>query len=143
MDEEFFLNNFNTPLPAELERQFQAWLRAESKKKKRDLSMDLYTYDMRGFWMLKMAGIAKEDPKTDHYPDTFKKPNHPTFSVESIYNQAPSPAGGKFQGGIWGKEGEFFMPSREMLATTHKRDYLEDFFKRYEKGIELRWPGAQ
>ncbi len=38
-------------------------------------------YDYRGAYL---AGILP-DPNTNHWPDTFKKPNHPTFSNESKY----------------------------------------------------------
>lgn len=35
-----------------------------------------------------------------HYPDTFKKPNHPTFSDESIYHLEATP-GGKWRGNTY------------------------------------------
>jgi len=47
-------------------------------------------YDYRGAYA---AGIMPSLP-SGHWPDTFKKPNHPTFSVESQYSGAyPEKAG--------------------------------------------------
>lgn len=37
-------------------------------------------YDLHGAFK---AGLVPNP--NGHWPDTFKKPNHPTFSVESIY----------------------------------------------------------
>jgi hypothetical protein len=49
-------------------------------------------YDLRGAFK---AGLTP-DPQSGHWPDTFKKPNHPTFSVESIY--APYGKPGRWKG---------------------------------------------
>jgi hypothetical protein len=65
--------------------------------------MDLYDYDLRGLW--KSGGGFGADA---HATDQFKKPNHPTFSIESQYNGVPRPDGGVFQGGHW--LGEQFVP---------------------------------
>ena len=138
----YFMENFNTPLTQEMEQQFQYWVGDLSRRMGRNVAMDLYNYDMRGFWLAQKTGNASIDPETLHFPDTFKKPNHPTFSAESIYNGTPSPYGKKFQGGIWDPKGKWFMPSKEMLGLTHPKPYMERYFKEREKGIELRFPGA-
>lgn len=67
---------------------------AYSKKFSPEDSTD---YDMKGYFQ----DHPDADPHTDgtHYPDTYKKPNHPTFSDESQYNGV---AGN--QGGTWGTE---------------------------------------
>lgn len=59
-----------------------------------------YDYDLRGAFK---AG-STPDAASGHFPDTFKKPNHPTFSVESQYARQPEFAG------RW--SGETFLPSR-------------------------------
>ncbi len=47
-------------------------------------------YDLKAAWA---AGL-KPDPNEDmHFPDTFKRPDHPKFSVESIYWKPGMPAG--------------------------------------------------
>lgn len=59
-----------------------------------------HDYDLRGAFK---AGITL-DPSTGHWPDTYKKPNHPTFSNESIYaKQFPE------QAGSW-NENKFIQP---------------------------------
>ena len=52
---------------------------------------DSYDYDMQG-WYKANPGA---DPKGEgvHYPDTFKKPNHPTFSDQSQYHSDDTPGG--------------------------------------------------
>lgn len=75
------------------ESAFQAW-----KKKYAHPQDNGEDYDLRGAWK---AGLK---PGSDgHWPDTFKRPNHPTFSNESKYanNEGAKP-------GRW--EGEEFIP---------------------------------
>lgn len=70
---------FDTPLTDEQERRYQRW-RATLPR----LLQYEGDYDLRGYWL---------DPKTvkrgvkdrQHFTDKYKKPNHPTFSVESKY----------------------------------------------------------
>ena len=50
-------------------------------------SMD---YDMRGAWSQLGGGLL---PPGTHYPDTFKLPNHPTFSAGSRYASPEQPGG--------------------------------------------------
>ena len=88
-----FLNNFNTQLSDEQEIAFQNWLVENIQKYGIDISNDLESYDLRGFWL---NGGDKDEAfrqRKGHAPDTYKKPNHPTFSVESIYNSDLYPGG--------------------------------------------------
>src|SRR5262245_34549188 len=74
---------YDTPLTPDEETQFQTW---KQKYAPRDSGAD---YDLRGAFK---EGLTP-DPVTGHWPDTYKKPNHPTFSVESKYaKQAPEKA---------------------------------------------------
>lgn len=59
-----------------------------------------------------------------HYPDTYKKPNHPTFSDESIYSTKETP------GGHWGYQNgkEVFYPS-EWQIETFGNNYILDGMK--------------
>jgi len=133
---EYFRKNFNTPLTANEEEQFQRWLADESQKRGRDISKDLYNYDVRGFWA-NSEGVDE----TGHGTDRYKKPNHPTFSNESIYHGSPSPFGWPWEGGRWRSRGDAaeFIPSKRMLQTTHPRGYLERFFER-ENAREINRP---
>ena len=75
---------YETKLTPDEEKEFQKW---KAKVAPNDSGQD---YDLRGAFK---AGV-EPDPQTGHMPDTFKKPNHPTFSNESQYApQAPNLAG--------------------------------------------------
>ena len=80
------LQSFDTRLTPDEEVAFQAWKQQYAPN---DSGED---YDLRGAFK---AGL-KPSPESGHWPDTFKKPNHPTFSEESIY--APFGKPGKWSG---------------------------------------------
>lgn len=83
--------DFNTPLTAEEEWAFQVW---KQRYAPNDSGAD---YDLRGAFK---AGL-QPDPQTGHWADTFKKPNHPTFSDQSQYAPYGNP-------GSW--NGDTFIP---------------------------------
>jgi|SRR5215831_4789967 len=86
-------SHLNTPITPAEEPAFQLW---KQKNAPKDSGFD---YDLAGAFK---AGVVR-DPKTGHMPDTFKKPNHPTFSNQSkFYAIAPEKAG------RW--EGDRFIP---------------------------------
>jgi hypothetical protein len=75
---------YNTQLAPDQQVAFQHW---KQQYAPRDSGID---YDLRGAFA---AGLMP-DSQTGHWPDTFKKPNHPTFSNESQYARAaPQRAG--------------------------------------------------
>jgi hypothetical protein len=86
-------------------------------------------YDLRGAFK---AGF-QPDPETGHWPDTFKKPNHPTFSDQSIYaKDRPDLAGAwdgdtyvpaarrRIAGAFEAAEG-MQEPSRALYEAKHRR----------------------
>lgn len=76
--------NFNTILSQSEEKGFQNW---KSQNAPRDSGED---YDLRGAYK---SGLQR-DSESGHMSDKYKKPNHPTFSDESIYaKEAPDKAG--------------------------------------------------
>lgn len=88
-------DDYNTRLDDDDEKKFQSW---KSKNAPNDSGAD---YDLRGAYK---AGNSA-DPKTGHWDDTFKKPNHPTFSTFSKYaKDAPDKAG------TW--DGDKYVPPR-------------------------------
>lgn len=101
---------YNTKLTPEEEKQFQRWLYKHGRDVQRNVSsikMDQGTYDIRGFW--------KNNEKTigGHGPDTYKKPNHPTFSNESIHASDENP------GGVWNGAG--YQPTEQTLKLYGKK----------------------
>jgi len=78
-------NDYNTKLSSEEEAAFPAW---KAKNAPNDSGAD---YDLRGAFR---EGLSRDNAAGEHFPDTYKKPNHPTFSDQSIYAQyAPDKAG--------------------------------------------------
>jgi hypothetical protein len=85
--EEDLTNQYNTPLTPDEETRYQEWAKQNHREG------DSFDYDMRGAWK---EGI-QADPSTGHFPDTYKKPNHPTFSDESQYHGADGRMGGHWK----------------------------------------------
>lgn len=82
------LDPYETQLSPAKEKEFLAWKKQYAP---RDSGVD---YDLRGAFD---AGLTP-DPETGHWPDTFKKPNHPTFSVESKYAKNRPDLAGRWSG---------------------------------------------
>lgn len=111
---------FNTILTPEEEDAFQEWkLRLAPDDSGKD-------YDLRGAYK---AGITPAGPEAGadegHWPDTFKKPNHPTFSTQSRYAAQGEP-------GRW--EGKKFVPPQ----YDDPQDALISMLRR--DGLRLRGP---
>lgn len=100
------LGKYDTPLsdPAE-EQVFQYWKEQFAPK---DPGND---YDLRGAFK---NGITP-DPQTGNWPDTFKKPNHPTFSDQSIYTKDRPDLAGKW-------EGDKYIPPQLFDTSSIKSD---------------------
>jgi cell wall-associated NlpC family hydrolase len=84
----------DTPLSPQGEGAFQMWKAQYAPK---DSGWD---YDLRGAFA---AGL-KPDAASGHWPDTYKKPNHPTFSDQSRYAKDYP-----HQAGRW--DGETYIPA--------------------------------
>lgn len=89
-----------------------------------------YDYDS---W--KKANPDTQMSPGQHYPDTYKLPNHMTFSDESIYHSDTTP------GGHWGQEDgkDTFTPS-EYNLKQHTPEEMQDYFKRVEPDVTLKLP---
>lgn len=86
---------YNTVLSGAEEQRFKQW---KQRYAPNDSGED---YDLRGAFK---AGL-KPDPKSGHWPDTYKKPNHPTFSNESQYAVGADAT----KAGEW--EGDRYLPA--------------------------------
>ncbi len=120
-----FRNQYNTELPQESVEPFFLWAMEESKQKGRNIFNDMQDYDLQGYFL---SGMWKGG-SGGHGPDTFKKPNHPTFSNESMYHGVD-----EYKGGKWGENS--FTPSETNLEFFNKGQY-SDYFMRFEPGITL------
>ena len=124
-----FTDKYNTQLTPEQEQQFQSWVTQQSQATGRNVSNDLYDYDLRGDWA---QGAARDE--RGHGTDTFKKPNHPTFSTGSKYHGADDTEGGE-----WGKadDGSWtFKPGKSNLEHFSPEE-LKDYFDKVEPGNKL------
>lgn len=120
-----YTDKFNTALSPVDEAVFWKWATENNKVR------DLYDYDLRGAWLEQQKHGNQADSR-GHYPDTFKKPNHITFSRGSRYSNAAHP------GGEWGeKDGvPFFKPSA-YTVQMHGVGKLYEYMKAVEPGVVL------
>lgn len=68
------------------------------------------------------------DPVTGHWSDKGKRPNHPTFSEESIYSTPQTP------GGRWADSNangltNTFVPSQQMYDDQQRMKYLVEYLR--------------
>lgn len=122
---------FDTKLDPENEERFTNWAGRLSEIRKRDMLKDLEDYDLRGYWL---NGGSADTSSEGHFPDTYKKPNHPTFSDQSIYHD-----GENFIGGSW-KGDTAFVPGPTNLKYRDPVS-LWEYFKEHEPNVRLLGPG--
>ena len=127
VDPRDFTHRFNTKLNPEDEDKFQAWAKKSNVGKNHS-----YNYDMRGAWK---SGASSDE--RNHYPDTYKKPNHPTFSDQSQYH------GEKYQGGKWSDIGKGKYQFTVGKDNMHSKKELQDYWNEVEardghKLVDLR-----
>lgn len=123
-DKRDFTDRFNTKLTDKEEAAYQKWAAENGRQN------DAYDYDMRGAWK---EGVDQSE--NGHFPDTYKKPNHPTFSDESKYSDKDN------KGGKWSKKGDkdVFTPSDTNLKH-YKADELRNYFQTVEPTADLALP---
>lgn len=116
---------YNTQLTPDEESAYQAWAKGQGREK------DVFNYDLRGAWKELQSGTMSEDER-GHLGDKYKKPNHPTFSTESIYNGKDG-----YQGGVWSRNGnvDVYTPQHKLTPEQAKR--LRLYFAKYEEGVAL------
>lgn len=115
--------SYNTPLnPAE-----------QAVYNTRFSAQDSKDYDMQGWFKANPTTLPNAEGV--HYPDTFKKPNHPTFSDQSMYH------GEANRGGSWTVENgqDVFTPSDLNLKNMPRED-MQAYFDKVEKGVKLNLP---
>ena len=88
---------------------------------------DTVNYDLRGAWLNNPKSISN----TGHLTDTYKKPNHPTFSTDSKYSTPKNP------GGTWvaGKKNSWsFTPSQRQISRAGGLAPFKKNFNTSEQG---------
>jgi len=112
---------YDTKLDPEEEKAFQVWRAANVNP--RDSGED---YDFRGAWKAKEVSAINPADGLPHWSDRFKKPNHPTFSTESVYaKDRPDLAG------TW--DGENYKPNPKRVfdvAQAKVWDLAQDAVKK-------------
>lgn len=119
---------YDTPLTSEQEQDY-------SSKFGPDANGD---YDMKGYYLDNPG--TNPNAEGQHYPDTYKKPWHPTFSDESMYHGV---AGN--QGGSWGTDADgkdTFTPGPTNIHL-HGVLGLLDYFDKTEPNATLLMPKAK
>lgn len=114
-----YRDRFNTPLNKRQTKRFNEWAAEESERQGRDIMMDKGAYDVQGFWK---SGDYNRMVK-GHGTDTWKKPNHPTFSNQSKYHGIDG-----FYGGNWTPE-DGYQPSKQ-TADMYGPSYYNWLFGR-------------
>lgn len=97
---------------------------------------DSKDYDMRGLYADDPEATAKF-LAGEHGPDTYKKPWHPTFSDESMYNGVAGT-----QGGTWGRDADgkdTFAPGKTNMQL-HGLLGMMDYFDKNEPNATLLMP---
>ena len=134
--DEQFRAAYNTKLSPADEAAYSEWVKSQGAKAGRDMNNDEIDYDMRGAWK---SGAAQAD--NGHFPDTYKKPNHPTFSEESQYHGAKDEKGEEQKGGRWhlDKNGEPVAFQQSQTNAKHWPEWaIKDYLNRVEPGVKLR-----
>lgn len=110
---------------------YKEWLAYKSQLENRDVSQDEHDYDLQSYF----STLKATPVDGGHLPDTFKKPNHPTFSDQS-QNHVPVIQ----HGGSW--EGNKFTPSAQNIQNMG-RSNLQLYFNEVETPEGLNLPSNE
>ena len=112
--------------------KYLQWAKAGGK----NILDEEHDYDLRGYY--KAGGqLATPGGNPVHLPDTFKKPNHPTFSDESKYS-GPGNEGGHW---IKDKQGNYIgFQAGPANLQYHTPEDMQAYFSKYEPGLKLSFP---
>lgn len=119
-----FSDSHNTKLTDEEEKAFQKWAKESGREG------DVYDYDLRGAWKEMQQGSMSEDAR-GHLGDKYKKPNHPTFSNQSVYSTAAD------KGGAWSVEDGKDVFTVQVDSDS-EAEFLEKYFSKVEPNAVLR-----
>jgi hypothetical protein len=112
-----------TKLTKAEEEKYQSW----RSKLPKNLQWE-GDYDLKGLW--KANPKVKPSPNL-HFPDTYKLPNHPTFSNESKYYDSVTPG----VGGYWGEGEENFIKNPQIGPPV---PHAENGMTYYQHGLDWK-----
>lgn len=124
------VRKYNTGLTQKEFDKFYDWALKKYGSLK-SLVYEMGTYDVQGSWK---SGDAFKTNYRGHGTDKWKKPNHKSFSTESVYHSSETP------GGRWIKtpSGSQFHPS-EITLDLYGVDEVKKYFKEHEPNVRLMW----
>lgn len=133
--EGYYKDAYNTPLTDDEQAHYDIWYPIAVDSKLIN-PMDHGVYDIPGFWK---SGEWKRKDSRGHGTDTFKKPNHITFSNESKWSSQQG--GSPFEGGTWDREGGF-IPGRHNFYSNEEINFEFNREREYwkNKGIKNAVP---
>ena len=114
---------YETKLSKDEEKEFVKWMQASKEQGIIHPDDNGDDYDFRGFWkdIVKNNDNEQNYSTETHFPDTYKKPNHETFSVESKYAKGNL----KKYAGSW--DGEEYIPPKEKYKD--RKDVAEILYE--------------
>ena len=80
--------DYDTELTPNEQQEYNSWVKTMQATGKMAPGNERYDYDMQGFFkneVLPQTEVGKSGSAETHFIDTYKKPNHRTFSNESKY----------------------------------------------------------
>lgn len=134
-----FSDKYNTTLPTPdlpttgTEGGYLAWVDAQTAATGRNVGNDSYDYDLRGWY----KENGPQDLSDAHLTDKYKKPNHPTFSDQSIYHGVDGHVGGTWDKQPGTLDQYDFTPGP---TNYHSIPALQDYFKQVEPANTLNVP---
>lgn len=114
------MSKYETKLSTDDEKLFLKWFRNQKENGVILPEDNGGDYDFRGFWkdFVKNSKDGDNFSSETHFPDTYKKPNHETFSIESKYATGNM----KKYAGSW--EGNVFIPPKQAYKKRDAADIL-------------------
>ena len=142
------MNDIHKAYNTYAEGGYMDWI-SEVRKWRPGISEDIDakepTYDYEGFFMEdpeRAWRMLDGDPEA-HFIDKYKKPNHPTFSDESIYSTPETP-GGHWHENYGGSERWVYEPSKYTKKNIDRtREYLENSGEGYLEGMNAVFPNRK
>lgn len=120
-------SRYITILPDDDEAKFQEWYQRYALNHNLNPNPDAreHYYDYRGYWDANRVNPDLElSLSGDHFPDTWKTPGHPTFSVDSVYAKYAPEIAGRWE------NGQYIGPSMFDADTMKLRQrYAESSFR--------------